>query len=121
MSTDINSTQKHQPQCHKKLVASLEECERFDRSESPVKGCLGLIFLLIVLPGIMFWLYMLLTDGGRAAPPRGLAILVVFTGLVVMRNFEVYPWDSSNNCMIRRLTELRYKLVRNSAQGFSQL
>lgn len=120
MSTDINSTQKHRPQWHKKLVTSLEECKRYNRLETPVKGCLGLIFLFIVLPGIMFWLYMLLTDGGRAAPPRGLAILVVFTGLVVMRNFEAYPWVSSNNFMIRRLTELRYKLVRNGAQGFSQ-
>ena len=91
MSTDINSTQKHQPQWHKKLVASLEECERYDRSESPVKGCLGLIFLLIVFPGFMFWLVGLWTDGFRKPFPPALAILFIVGGLLVARVFVIYP------------------------------
>ena len=91
MSTDINSTQKHRPQWHKKLVTSLEGCKRYDRLETSVKGCLGLIFLFIVLPGLMFWLAGLWTDGFRESMPPGLVILLVFGCLLVARVFVIYP------------------------------
>ena len=108
MSTDINSTQKHQPQWHEKLVASLEECERYDRSESPVKGCLGLIFLFIVLPGLMFWLAGLWTDGFRESMPPGLVILLVCGCLLVSRVFVVYP-------LVRYFIRRSKASMRNSA------
>lgn len=108
MPPEPNAYQATQPEWHKRLVASLQECEQYDRSESPVKGCLGLICLLVVLPGFIFWLAALWTDGFREPLPPGLAILLMIASLLVARVFVVYP-------LLRHFVRRSKASMRNSA------
>jgi len=108
MPADTNKTETKQPEWHKKLVASLQDCDQYDRSESPVKGCVGLVFLLIVFPGFIFWLVGIWTDEFRKPFPPALAILFIVGGLLVARVFVVYP-------LLRHFVRRSKSSMRNSA------